>query len=88
MTYDPQCQVCDGFLFGDVDPCDCGVHQPEQIAAALRHVADTMQRMTVIMRDSSGFSDSERAKLLRQHAAEMQGAAELCIEWAENLESY
>ena len=83
----PYCPSCSGYLFGDTDPCCCIVHKPDTISESLRHVADTMRRMTAIMRDCGGFGNSERGKLLLQHAAEMQGAAEMCIDWADNLES-
>jgi hypothetical protein len=61
------------------------VHNTDSIAESLRHVADTMQRMETIMRNSAGFGDSIHGKLLLQHAEEMQGASEICIDWIENL---
>lgn len=85
--YDPQCDVCGGYLFGPVDPCECMIHKPEQIAAALRHVAYTMQMMAAIMQACGGFGNSATGKVLLLHAAEMQGAAEMCIEWASKLEA-
>ena len=85
-NYDPQCKVCYGYLFGDVEPCDCVIHNPEQIARGLRHTADTMRRMTAIMRDCGGFGNTDNGKRLLTHAAEMQGASEMCDDWADNLE--
>jgi hypothetical protein len=63
------------------------VRVTKELTKELRAVAAKMQGVCLRMRECGNASDQEQGKLLLQHANEMQGAADVCIDWAENLEA-
>ena len=83
----PVCSVCERQIFGMHDPCACKIHDNQTLAVSLRHVAASMDRMSAVMKAKGGFGVHETGRLLLQHAREMQGASQMCIDWAEQLET-
>lgn len=86
-TESPVCSVCERLIFGLDDPCTCTIHENQTLAVYLLYVAAVMDRMSAVMKAKGGFGVHEIGRLLLQHAREMQGASEMCIDWAEQLET-
>jgi hypothetical protein len=45
-----------------------------------------MKRMARLMRDAGKIGTTDHEAILHQHADEMDGAASMCVDWAENLD--